>query len=88
MYLVDDYDPGEYPPPPPAHDRLDIPLNRVNFELPGEHAWIVLEYLPGCEEHRIDMAITLCMAGKTAAEVRGTTGVSRSVLYRELEKRD
>ena len=36
---------------------------------------------------KVDTAITLYMAGKTAAEVRETTGVSRSVLYRELEKR-
>lgn len=36
---------------------------------------------------KVDMAITLYMAGKTAVEVRETTGISRSVLYRELEKR-
>ena len=36
---------------------------------------------------KVDAAITLYMAGSTAEEVRGATGISRSVLYRELNKR-
>lgn len=36
---------------------------------------------------RLDSAITLYLAGKTAQQVRDATGVSRSTLYRELERR-
>lgn len=36
---------------------------------------------------RVDAAVTLYMAGKTAAEAGEATGVSRSVLYRALEAR-
>lgn len=36
---------------------------------------------------KLGAAVTLYMAGKTAAEVREATGVSRSVLYRALDER-
>lgn len=36
---------------------------------------------------KTDAAVTLYLAGKTAREVSEATGVSRSVLYRELSKR-
>lgn len=36
---------------------------------------------------KVDAAVTLYMAGKTAAEAREATGVSRSVLYRALESK-
>ena len=36
---------------------------------------------------KLDAAVTLYLAGKTAREVAEATGVSRSVLYRELSKR-
>lgn len=36
---------------------------------------------------KLDAAVTLYLAGKTSREVSEATGVSRSVLYRELSKR-
>lgn len=43
---------------------------------------------PGMPKERLDAAVALYEAGSKINEIKGITGVSSSVLYRELEKRD